>query len=45
MEKEVRPGNISVGKLPSDYRFVEAVVYFLENTGVGEVKKGVVLEN
>ena len=44
-KKDVRPGNTSVGKLLSDYRFVEAVVNFLENMGVGKVKKGVVLGN
>ena len=41
--KEARPGNFSVRKLMSDTRFTEVVLKFLENTGVGKVKEGVLL--
>lgn len=42
-KKASRPGNISVRKLLSDDRFVESVLKFLECTGVGKVKQGVML--
>ena len=37
LRKEVGPGNTSVGKLLSDYRFVEAVLKFL---GWERLRKG-----
>ena len=43
-KKAVRPGNTSVRKLLSEERFVEAVLDFLECTGVGRVKQGVMLD-
>ena len=44
MEKRlVRPGNCSVGRLLADPRFSEAVLKFLSCTGVGKIKKGVVI--
>ena len=42
--KMVRPGNTSLWKLLGDERFVEAVLKFLECTGVGRVKQGVMLD-
>lgn len=39
----VRPGNCSVGRLFGDPRFTEAVLKFLADTGVGKIKKGVVI--
>ena len=39
----VRPGNCSVGRLFGDPRFTEAVLKFLADTGVGKIKKGVVV--
>ena len=41
---EARPGNCSISKLMSDARFTEAVLKFLESTGVGKVKEGVILD-
>ena len=44
MEKsQVRPGDCSVSRLFADPRFSEAVLKFLSNTGVGKIKKGVVI--
>ena len=44
MEKRrVRPGNCAAGMLLADPRFSEAVLKFLSGTGVGKVKKGVVI--
>ena len=37
------PGNFSVGKLFGDPRFTEAVLRFLADTGVGKIKKGVIV--
>ena len=39
----IGPGNCSVGRLFGDPRFTEAVLKFLADTGVGKVKRGVVL--
>ena len=39
----IGPGNCSVGRLFGDTRFTEAVLKFLADTGVGKVKKGVVI--
>ena len=41
--RSVRPGNCSVGRLLADPRFTEAVLGFLSCTGVGKIKKGVVV--
>ena len=38
-----RPGNTSITKLLSDRRFVDAVLDFPKNTGVGKIKQGVLL--
>ena len=44
MEKRhIRPGNCSVGMLMADSRFSESVLKFLSSTGVGKIKKGVVI--
>ena len=44
MEKRrVRLGNCSVGRLMADARFLVAVLKFLASTGVGKIKKGVVI--
>ena len=40
----VRPGNCSITKLMSEARFTEAVLKFLESTGFGKVKEGVILD-
>ena len=39
----VRPGNCTVGRLLGDPRFTEAVLDFLRVTGVGLIKKGVIV--
>ena len=41
--RRIRPGNCSVGKLMSDPRFMEAVLEFLASTGVGKIKKEVII--
>ena len=40
----VRPENCSITKLMSEARSTEAVLKFLESTGVGKVKGGVILD-
>ena len=39
----IRPGNCSVGRLFGDPRFTEAILKFLTDTGVGKMKKGVIV--
>ena len=39
----IRPGNCSVGRLFGDPRFTEAILKFLVETGVGKIKKGVIV--
>ena len=39
----VGPGNCSVGRLFGDPRFVETVLKFLADTGVGKIKRGVIV--
>ena len=39
----VGPGNCSVRRLFADPRFSEAILTFLASTGVGKIKKGVVV--
>ena len=39
----VRPGNCSVGRLFGDSRFTEVVLKFLASTGVGKIKRGVII--
>ena len=41
--KHARPGNCSVGALLADSRFSEAVLKFLSCTGVGKIKKGIII--
>ena len=40
---KARPGNCSIARLFVDPRFTEAVLKFLADTGVGKIKKGVVV--
>ena len=39
----VRSGNCSIDRLFGDSRFTEAVLKLLADTGVGKIKKGVVV--
>ena len=39
----IGPGNCSIGRLVSDSRFTAAVLEFLASTGVGKIKKGVIV--
>ena len=43
-EGKIRPGNCSIGRLFGDSRFTEAILEFLEETEVGKIKKGVVVQ-
>ena len=42
-EGRIGPGNCTVGRLFGDPRFTEAILKFLADTGVGKIKKGVVV--
>ena len=42
-DRRIGPGNCSIGRLMSDPRFTEAVLKFLSSTGVGKIKKGVIV--
>ena len=41
--RRISPGNCSAGRLFGDPRFMEAVLKFLADTGVGKVKRGVII--
>ena len=41
--EQTHPGNCTVGRLMADPRFTVAVLKFLADTGVGKIKKGVVI--
>ena len=41
--RRVGPGNCSVRRLFADPRFSEGILEFLASTGVGKIKRGVVV--